>query len=67
MLFAAPDQQYSDTRLARKFAGTVDCVVEYAQANNISDDDFRVMVNNALCDLLGIGEPDLLQITSECV
>ncbi len=26
----------------------------------VSDDDFRVAVNNALCDLLETDEPDLL-------
>jgi hypothetical protein len=30
------------------------------QANDISDDDFRIAVNNALCDILGVDEPDLL-------
>jgi hypothetical protein len=49
-----------NTRLAQKFVSTVDDVIEYAQANNISDNDFRIMVNNALCDLLGVDEPDLM-------
>jgi hypothetical protein len=48
------------TLLARKFASTIDDTVEYAQANDISDDDFRIAVNNALCDILGVDEPDLL-------
>ena len=55
-----PMMENENARLARKFASTVDGAVEYAQANNISDDDFRVMVNNALCDLLGIGESNLV-------
>lgn len=55
-----PMMDRENARLARKFASTVDNAVEYAQANNILDDDFRVMVNNALCDFLGIGEPDLV-------
>jgi head-tail adaptor len=41
-------------------ASTIDDTVEYAQANDISDDDFRIAVNNALCDILGVDEPDLL-------
>jgi hypothetical protein len=55
-----PMMKKENARLARKFASTVDNTVDYAQANKISDDDFRVMVNNALCDFLGIGEPDLV-------
>jgi hypothetical protein len=55
-----PMMERENARLARKFASTVDDTVEYAQANNISDDDFRIMVNNALCDLLGVDEPDLI-------
>lgn len=47
-------------RLARKFANTVDAKYEYAENCNISDHDFRILMNNALCDLLGIDEPDLL-------
>ena len=47
-------------RLARKFANIIDDTVEYAQACNMSDDDFRIAVNNALCDLLGVDEPDLI-------
>jgi len=49
-----------DILLARKFVSTIDDTVEYAQANNMSDDDFRIAVNNALCDLLGVDEPDLM-------
>lgn len=55
-----PMMKKENARLARKFASTVDDTVEYAQTNKISDDDFRVMVNNSLCDLLGIDEPDLV-------
>ena len=51
-----PLMDRENARLARKFANTV----EYAQTNNISDDDYRVALNNALCDLLGIDEPDLI-------
>lgn len=54
-----PMMEKENFRLARKFANIVDYAVEYAETNKISDDDFRVMVNNALCDLLGVGEPDL--------
>jgi hypothetical protein len=49
-----------DYRLARKFANTVEVNYEYAENRNISDDDFRILMNNALCDLLGSDEPDLL-------
>jgi len=55
-----PIMERENARLARKFANTVDYSFEYAQTNNISDNDFRIMVNNALCDLLGVDEPDLI-------
>ena len=55
-----PIMERENARLARKFANTVDNAFEYAQTNIISDDDFRIMVNNALCDLLGVDEPDLI-------
>jgi hypothetical protein len=55
-----PFMERENARLARKFANTVDSTVEYAQTNDISDHDYRVAINNALCDLLGIGEPDLI-------
>lgn len=55
-----PMMEREDYFLARKFANTVDKTVEYAQSKNISDDDYRVMLNNAICDLLGIDEPDLI-------
>ena len=54
-----PKMEREDYPLTRKFANTVDCAVEFAEAHNISDDDFRVIVNNALCDLLGTEESDL--------
>ena len=47
-------------RLAHKFADTVDSAVEFAGNHNISDEDFRIMINNAICDLLGIDEPELI-------
>ncbi|HEX2926252.1 MAG TPA: hypothetical protein VHP38_08360 [Ruminiclostridium sp.] len=46
-----PMMEKENARLARKFTSTVDDAVEYTQANNIY---------TALCDLLCIGEPDLL-------
>ena len=55
-----PKMERENLRIARKFANTVDSAVEYATAHNISDDDFRISVNNALCDLLGTNMPDLL-------
>ncbi len=55
-----PMMERENARLARKFANIIDNTVEYAQACNMSDDDFRIAVNNALCDLLGVDEPDLM-------
>lgn len=55
-----PEMKREDGRLAHKFSDTVDAKYEYAENCNISDDDFRILMNNALCDLLGIDEPDLL-------
>lgn len=55
-----PEMEREDKRLARKFANTVDTKYEYAETRNISDDDFRILMNNALCDFLGTGKPDLL-------
>jgi|GEM_PF-492615 len=55
-----PNMEREDYRFARKFANTIDCAVEYAHTYTVSDDDFKVVVNNALCDLLGMDEPDLL-------
>lgn len=55
-----PAMEKENLRLARKFADTVDKTVEYVEHHKISDDDFRIMINNAICDLLGIDEPDLL-------
>lgn len=47
-----PMMERESTRLALKFSSTIDDTVEYAQAKNMSDDDFRIAVNNALCDHL---------------
>jgi hypothetical protein len=55
-----PMMKKENARLARKFTNTVDDAFEFAQTNKISDDDFRIMVNNALCDLLGVDEPDFM-------
>lgn len=55
-----PAMERENARLARKFANTVDAKYEYAENRNISDDDFRILMNNALCDLLGTDESDLL-------
>jgi predicted ATPase len=55
-----PGMEREDKRLARKFANTIDVAYDYAQDHNITDDDYRILVNNALCDLLGKNKPDLL-------
>lgn len=55
-----PIMERENKRLARKFADTIDNVVEYAESHTIDDEDYRIMVNNAICDFLGIGEPDLV-------
>ena len=55
-----PMMEREDKHLARKFANTVDAKYEYAENHNISDDDFRILMNNALCDFLETGKPDLL-------
>lgn len=55
-----PEMEKEYYILARKFADTVDNAYEYGQNNNISDDDFRVIINNAICDLLGIDVPDFI-------
>lgn len=54
-----PMMEKENSRLARKFGNTVDDAVEFAENHNIDDEDFRIMINNAICDLLGIGEIDL--------
>ena len=54
-----PMMEKENMRLARKFASTVDDAVEYAENHTIDDEDFRIMINNAICDLLGIGKPDI--------
>lgn len=46
-------------RLARKYVNTIDDAVEFAESHNIDDEEFRIMINNAICDLLGVGEIDL--------
>lgn len=53
-----PMMEKENMRLARKFADTVDDAVEYAENHTIDDEDFRILINNAICDLLGVGEPD---------
>ena len=55
-----PKMEHENARLARKFANTVDAKYEYAENHNISDDDFRILMNNALCDLQGTDNSDLL-------
>lgn len=55
-----PAMERENARLAQKFANTVDAKYEYAENGNISDEDFRILMNNALCDLFGTDEPDLL-------
>lgn len=55
-----PKMEKEDYILTRKFAHTVDSAYEFAQTHSIYDDDFRIMINNAICDLLGIDEPDLI-------
>ncbi|MGI6731724.1 MAG: hypothetical protein ACOX5F_07510 [Anaerovoracaceae bacterium] len=55
-----PMMKKENARLARKFANTVDDAVEYAENHSTSDEDYRILINNAICDLLGIEEPDLI-------
>lgn len=55
-----PGMERENYRLSQKFASTIDATFENAQGLNISDEDFKVLMNNALCDFLGIDEPDLL-------
>ena len=55
-----PEMEREDKRLTRKFANTVDAKYEYAETHNISDDDFRILMNNALCDLLETDKSELL-------
>lgn len=54
-----PKMERENARLARKFANTVDVAFEYAENHSISDDDFRVRMNNALCDFFEPGDPTL--------
>ncbi|NLV51632.1 MAG: hypothetical protein GXY20_13195 [Clostridiales bacterium] len=55
-----PKMERENARLARKFANTVEAKYEYTENHDISDDDFRILMNNALCDFLETGKPDLL-------
>jgi len=55
-----PKMKRENALLAQKFVSSIDDVVEHAQFNNISDDDYRILINNALCDLLGEDESDLM-------
>jgi hypothetical protein len=55
-----PEMEKEHPRLARRFADTIDAAVDFAEYRNISDEDFMIMINNALCDFLGISEPDLI-------
>jgi len=54
-----PMMEKENIRLARKFANTIDDAVEFAESHNIDDEEFRIMINNAICDLLGVGDIDL--------
>jgi hypothetical protein len=54
-----PEMERENKRLANRFANFVDRQYEYAQSHNISDDRFRLLMNNALCDLLGKDKPDI--------
>lgn len=55
-----PMMERESKRLARRFADTIDDAVEYAENHRTSDEDFRIMINNAICDFLGIDEPELI-------
>lgn len=54
-----PGMERENARLARKFANTVEAEYRYSENYKISDDNFRVRMNNALCDLLGTDKSDL--------
>lgn len=54
------EMERENARLARKFENTVEAEYRFSENYKISDDNFRIRMNNALCDLLGTGEPDLL-------
>lgn len=55
-----PEMERENARLARKFANTVEAECRFSENHKISDENFRIRMNNALCDLLGKSEPDLL-------
>lgn len=54
-----PMMEKENIRLARKFANTIDDTVDFAESRNIDDEEFRIMINTAICDLLGVNEMDL--------
>lgn len=55
-----PMMERENKSLARKFANTIEAAVEYAENHTIEDEDYRIMINNAICDFLGVGNPDLI-------
>ena len=55
-----PMMELENKRLARKFANTIEAAVEYAENHTVEDEDYRIMINNAICDFLGVGEPDII-------
>ena len=55
-----PKMEKENVRLARRFADMVDGRYESAEYTNISDENFRILMNNALCDFLGEDKPDWL-------
>ncbi len=55
-----PMMERENKSLARKFANTIEAAVEYAENHTIEDEDYRIMINNAICDFLGVGDPDLI-------
>jgi hypothetical protein len=54
-----PEMERENARLARKFANTVEAEYRFSENHKISDENFRIRMNNALCDLLRKSEPDL--------
>ncbi len=54
-----PGMERENARLARKFADTVDVKYEYAVNCKVSDKEFRILMYNALCDLLDSDKYDL--------
>ena len=55
-----PEMERENARLAWKFANTVEAEYRFSENYEISDENFRILMNNALCDLLGTDKPDLL-------